>query len=66
MSRSIKIPLKKGTITITNQSTENPSYTLPATGGSGTLPYMAGGIVVLASGLLYGYSLRRRRERRTG
>ena len=58
--------ITSGTITITNQSTENPSYTLPATGGSGTLPYMAGGIAVLASGLLYGYSLRRRRERRMG
>ena len=58
--------ITSGTITITNQSTENPSYTLPATGGPGTLPYMAGGIAVLASGLLYGYSLRRRRERRTG
>ena len=54
----------KGSIVIKNIA--NPSYTLPATGGPGTLPYMAGGIAVLASGLLYGYSLRRRRERRMG
>ena len=53
-----------GSIVIKNIA--NPSYTLPATGGPGTLPYMAGGIAVLASGLLYGYSLRRRRERRMG
>ena len=53
-----------GSIVIKNIA--NPSYTLPETGGSGTLPYMAGGIAVLASGLLYGYSLRRRRERRMG
>ena len=53
-------------IVITNRENKKIDYTLPATGGSGTLPYMAGGIAVLASGLLYGYSLRRRRERRMG
>ena len=52
-------------VTVTNKK-DGSSYTLPETGGSGTLPYMAGGIAVLASGLLYGYSLRRRRERRMG
>ena len=39
---------------------------LPETGGSGTLPYIAGGLAVMTAGLLYGYSLRRRRERRLG
>ena len=53
-------------IVITNRENKKINYTLPETGGSGTLPYMAGGIAVLASGLLYGYSLRRRRERRMG
>ena len=52
-------------VTVTNKK-DGSSYTLPETGGSGTLPYMAGGLAVLTAGLLYGYSLRRRRERRLG
>ena len=37
---------------------------MPETGGAGTLPYTIGGIALMASGLLYGCTLRRRRERR--
>lgn len=43
-----------------------PGKMLPATGGAGTLPYTFGGLgLILASGLMYGYSMRRRRERRS-
>ena len=37
---------------------------MPETGGAGTLPCTIGGIALMASGLLYGCTLRRRRERR--
>ena len=39
-------------------------YQLPSTGGPGTILYTFGGIAVLAIGLLYGFSMRRMRERR--
>ncbi len=46
--------------------TNNKVQGLPATGGAGTLPYTFGGLgLILASGLMYGYSMRRRRERRS-
>ncbi|MDO4324249.1 MAG: prealbumin-like fold domain-containing protein, partial [Lachnospiraceae bacterium] len=39
---------------------------LPETGGIGTLPYTSGGAgLILLSCLMYGYSLRRKRERRS-
>ena len=56
--------ISSGKIIIKN--TANITYTLPETGGPGTLPYIAGGLAVMTAGLLYGYSLRRRRERRLG
>ena len=37
---------------------------MPETGGAGTFPYTIGGIALMAIGLLYGCTLRRRRERR--
>jgi LPXTG-motif cell wall-anchored protein len=37
---------------------------LPATGGSGTLWYTAGGAVLVGGSLLYGFGRRRKRERR--
>lgn len=46
--------IQSGTITITNKSTENPGVLLPETGGSGTIKYIMGGILLmLASVLLY-------------
>lgn len=36
---------------------------LPNTGGSGTLPYTLSGLMVLLSAMMYGFVLRRRRER---
>lgn len=46
--------IQSGTITVTNKATENPDYSLPETGGHGTLRYIMGGILlVLASILLY-------------
>ena len=39
-------------------------YQLPSTGGPGTILYTLGGIAILAIGLLYGFSMRRMRERR--
>ena len=43
-----------GTITVINQATDTPIFALPETGGSGTLRYIIGGILLmLASVLLY-------------
>jgi LPXTG-motif cell wall-anchored protein len=49
------------TITITNQ----PGKELPMTGGSGTLPYTLGGTVLAITALMYGFIMRRQRERRS-
>lgn len=46
-------------VTVTNTA----YFELPETGGPGTLPYMIGGALLAAASLLYGYGLRRRRER---
>ena len=44
----------------------NPGVELPSTGGTGTLLYTFGGAgLILISGLMYGYSMRRKRERRS-
>ncbi|MGE9907556.1 SpaA isopeptide-forming pilin-related protein [Lachnospiraceae bacterium SGI.231] len=48
------------TITINNSS----GVSLPSTGGSGTLPYTLSGSLLAAIALMYGFVLRRRRERR--
>lgn len=40
-----------------------PYYELPSTGGTGTFPYTAGGIAVMAGALLYNANRRRRRGR---
>lgn len=44
------------------------TYELPKTGGSGTTPYMAGGLALMAASLLCGYCRKRRRKegRQTG
>lgn len=49
------------TVTITN--TER--FKLPETGGKGTLPYTIGGTLVIAGSFMYGYKLRRKKERRS-
>lgn len=71
-----KINISKETQTIGDDETEttavyvikipnSPGVILPSTGGSGTLPYTLGGAgLVLAAALMYGYSMRRKRERR--
>lgn len=48
------------TITVTNST----GYELPMTGGAGTAPFTAGGALLAAGSLLYGYRRKRRRERR--
>ena len=51
-------------IIVTNK--KNESYTLPSTGGTGTTGYLAGGAALMClAALLYGYQLRRKRERGT-
>lgn len=50
-------------LVVTN--TANPTYALPETGGIGTLPYTAGGLLIMAGALLYGYVLQRRRRQNT-
>ena len=71
-----KINISKETQTIGDDETEtmavyvikipnSPGVILPSTGGTGTLPYTLGGAgLVLAAALMYGYSMRRKRERR--
>lgn len=45
---------------------EDKSYELPSTGGTGTTGYLAGGAALMCLAvLLYGYQLRRKRERGT-
>lgn len=57
--------IKHGVITITNHKTKE-SYKLPSTGGTGTTGYLAGGAALMClAALLYGYQLRRKRERGT-
>ena len=48
-----------GTHVVTNYK----GYDMPETGGIGTYPYRIGGLIALATALIYGYSLRRKRER---
>ena len=50
------------TFTITN--TPGKSYELPKTGGRGTIPYMAGGLALMAASLLFAYFKKRRGEGR--
>ena len=55
--------IQSGQITIINKKDKN-SYTLPETGGSGTLPFITVGASLMGFALLCGYSMRRRRGRR--
>lgn len=55
--------IQSGQITIINKKDKN-SYTLPETGGSGTLLFITIGASLMGFALLYGYSMRRRRGRR--
>ena len=45
---------------------EKLQYELPATGGTGTIKFTIGGLLIVAGSLWYGYSMKRRRERRAG
>ena len=54
--------ITSGIITLSNTISE--AYTLPETGGSGTLPFITGGASLMGFALLCGYSIRRRRGRR--
>lgn len=45
--------------------TNAPAYELPKMGGIGTSLYTIGGLLLIAVSLLYGYKLRRKRERRS-
>lgn len=59
--------IQSGKVVVTNKTVENPSYTLPATGGLGTVPYtMAGLLLIVTAGipLLYSQIKRKKGERR--
>ena len=51
--------------TITNTYRWTGSYELPGTGGIGTLIYILCGLILVCGPLVYGFSLRRRYERRS-
>ncbi len=56
--------LLSGGQTVYYPNTKRQDYTLPETGGSGTLPFITVGASLMGFALLCGYSLRRRRGRR--
>ena len=59
--------IQSGKVVVTNKTVEYPSYTLPATGGLGTVPYtMAGLLLIVTAGipLLYSQTKRKKGERR--
>ena len=61
-TKTFNVESNKAEVSIYNST----GVELPATGGAGILPYTFGGLgLILASGLMYGYSMRRRRERRS-
>lgn len=62
----IKITTYIGGNNVLVSNKEDKSYTLPSTGGTGTTGYLAGGAALMCLAvLLYGYQLRRKRERGT-
>lgn len=54
--------VNEGTITIINQAEKDPGHILPSTGGSGTTPYIIGGLLFTAAGILLLYKRRRGKE----
>ena len=56
--------IANGTITIKNQISDNPSYELPKTGGTGIKWFATVGTILMSAVLLYGYSVRVKRARR--
>lgn len=56
--------LLSGGQTVYYPNTKRQDYTLPETGGSGTLPFITIGASLMGFALLCGYSMRRRRGRR--
>jgi LPXTG-motif cell wall-anchored protein len=50
---------------ITNTYRWTGSYELPGTGGIGTIIYILCGLILVLGPLVYGFSLRRRYERRS-
>ena len=63
-NENIVLSNKMKEVTVTNK--KNSSYELPSTGGVGTTGYLAGGAALMClAALLYGYQLRRKRERGT-
>lgn len=57
---------KQNLTIIAKNKVNDKEYTLPSTGGTGTTGYLAGGAALMClAALLYGYQLRRKRERGT-
>ena len=59
----VRIPFEKvGVVDIANDPS---TVRLPATGGIGTLPYILCGLILVFVPFVYGFGLRRRKERRS-
>ena len=60
---AVRIPL--GQIGIMDIVNEPIAYELPATGGTGIMPYILCGLVLISAPLVYGLSLKHKHERRS-
>lgn len=54
--------IASGTITVINKTSDEPSYELPETGGSGTFGFAAAGAALMGAALLGGYNKKRRKR----
>ncbi len=62
--KDVKLEKQQDNFTVKLTVSNTRGTVMPATGGSGTEKFLFGGCLFLIAGLLYGYNLRRRRERR--
>ncbi|MDD7389123.1 MAG: SpaA isopeptide-forming pilin-related protein [Lachnospiraceae bacterium] len=59
--------IQSGTITVTNKATDNPSYTLPETGGPGTrIAYTLGSVLMIFASAAFLYIKKKRMGKKGG